>query len=292
MLLLDIAPRKITMKKVLIALLVSLCLIPLCVGEEKEVSPDAAKESSVLVDTGENAGSGVIFKNLFITFVWTDAHVVSCTQVIKKVVDPNTGETKVTVTYKDVYVVKEIVENGRKVGELKLLAKVIRYSEEEDIAVLYVYKKSFGSESVTFSDVTPKAGTAIWHVGSFFGYRGINSVSDGRISFVGRLRTGGKATDTDFPLVYDQMTAVAHPGSSGGGVFLKSNGACVGLVTEFLGASDGLFTHGSFCVTPTRRLRTFAKRVGCEWAMDRNHKVPPLECIMFGKVTDDDIPID
>lgn len=252
-----------------------------------EVTADDAVAASVTVSAEGGTGSGVVFKNGESSFVWTDAHVVADAQRVRTAVDPQTGKQKVVVTYSDVSVVTEDFQGGRKVGETRRLAKVVRYGEDDDLAVLLVYEKGYGKKSAKFGDAPPKLGAAVWHVGSFHGKLGANSVSEGVVGAVGRLRKDFGPDETNSPVVFDQATAIAHHGSSGGGVFLKSNGECLGLVSHYLNVKDGLFTHGSFCYSPARRMREFAKRTGCEWAVDEKVKVPDLAAIMAGRVTDD-----
>ena len=63
------------------------------------------------------------------------------------------GQTKKVVEFKDAQIVQELVENGRKVGEVKMDCKVIRYSdadEGEDLALLMVRKKGFVKPSAEF----------------------------------------------------------------------------------------------------------------------------------------------
>ncbi len=252
-----------------------------------------AIEMSVMVDPGGGGfGSGVVFKNKASSFVWTDAHVVEGTQKIAEVIDPKSGLNKTVVTYKDVYITSEIVEDGRKVGEDRRLAKLIRYDRKQDIAVFLVYQKNYGKKSVKFASGIPKRGEPIWHIGCSHGPVGYNSLSDGVVSAVGRLRkNNGYADRADEAIVSDQITGVAHHGNSGGGVYSQADGQCLGLVTEFLNVTDNaIFTHSSFIITPARRLREWAKDVEVEYALDDTKTVPSLKEIMAGPVTVNPLP--
>lgn len=259
---------------------------------DKKVSPaDSARAVSVMVDSGRGTGSGVVFKNGDSSFVWTDAHVVSDAQQVRTVIDPKTGTPKVQVTYQDVTVVTEDYQAGRKVGETRRLAKVVRFGRDDDLALLLVHERGYGKASAKFRVEAPKVGSAVWHAGSFHGSPGINSVSDGVVAATGRLRRAFESNETDRPLVYDQISAIAHHGSSGGGVFAKDTGECLGLVTEFLNVNQGVFTHGSFCITPARRMKEFAERTSCVWAFDPSVKSPTPEAMMKGRVTDCPVPV-
>jgi hypothetical protein len=236
-----------------------------------------ALNASALIES-EGCGSGVIFKNGDISFVWTDAHVVSNTRHVKTVIDPTTGLPKVQVNHDDVWVVQVENEDGRKVGETHYLAKVVKMSEEQDIALLVVYKKGFGTGTAVLADEEPTAGEACWHVGSMNGYKGYNSVSDATIAAVGRLRHEFRHNETQ-GIVYDELTGVVQKGSSGGGVWDKKSGKLCGLVTEFLGHTDDGFTYGAFCVTPARRLREFAKKNAVAYAIG-DGKSPSLADVL------------
>ena len=114
-------------------------------GKTRTRNVNTLVSSSVLVIADGGYGSGVVFKNGENTYVWTDAHVVAGAQEAYISIDLLTGIPKVNVTYKDVYVSQEIYEQGRKVGENIYLAKIIRYSQYHDIALLKVYKGLFFS---------------------------------------------------------------------------------------------------------------------------------------------------
>jgi len=72
---------------------------------------------------------------------------------------------------------------------------------------------------------------------------------------------------------FDQTTVTACPGSSGGGVF-KRDGLCVGILTQGVRVGDNF----NFIV-PVRRIRTWAKSAGVEWAMDDAIAMPTPEAL-------------
>lgn len=243
-------------------------------------------DASVMIQSGEHIGSGVAFKNAKTTFVWTDAHVVKNSQTIKKLINLATGEMGLSIGYADVEAIKVKTQEGRKIGEDRRFARIIRYSRREDIALLRVYEDSWLSSSTVFSQrkFVPQAGSDIWHIGSPTGPRGINSIFSGTLSFVGRLRN--EYADDDFSgRIYDQADVSAIGGCSGGGIYLKSNGQCIGLMTEFL--HDKNKSPGMMCFTPTRRLWEFSERNKCLWAMDTTVEVPNR----IETITDDNIEV-
>jgi S1-C subfamily serine protease len=233
--------------------------------------------ATVRVDSAGSHGSGVVFKNGANTFVWTDAHVVEDCETLAWVADANTGERRLSAHYADVWVAQERIQDGRKVGEVKALARIVKFDASQDIALLMVRERGYGQKSVKFLDGVPAVGEEVWHVGNFLGPVGTNSVARGNLAAVGRLRRGGLGDETDSPYVYDQISCTGHPGSSGGGVFLAKTGECAGLVTEFLAAPAGYgFAHGSFCITPARRLREWAGDNAVKWAVDPALPVPDV----------------
>jgi len=87
---------------------------------------------SVTVKAGYSEGSGVIItrevkvgpnKTEKINFVWTAGHVIDGLRSVRTVIV--NGQQKRIVEFKDAQIVKELIENGRRVGELKMDAKVI-----------------------------------------------------------------------------------------------------------------------------------------------------------------------
>ena len=68
-------------------------------------------------------------------------------------------------------------------------------------------------------------------------------------------------------VVYDQSNCGVFPGSSGGGVFRKSNGAYVGMIVRGSGETFNLYV-------PLRRIRSWAERVGVQFVLDDAVAVP------------------
>ena len=115
-------------------------------------------------------------------------------------------------------------------------AEVLKYSNADDghdLALLRVRKFNFVKDTVTFhlEGEIPKLGTDLLHVGSLLGQMGANSMTDGIYSQHGRLI---KSLNKH---VFDQTTVTAFPGSSGGGVYLKSNAKYIGMLVR--GAGEG-----------------------------------------------------
>jgi hypothetical protein len=112
----------------------------------------------------------------------------------------------------------------------------------------------------------PAIGTELYHVGSLLGQVGANSLTTGIISQTGRVLNlaGGEG------VVFDQTTATAFPGSSGGGVFMKSDGRYVGTLVR--GAGEGFNL-----IVPVRRLRGWAEGAGVPWIVDPKAKHPTLD---------------
>lgn len=220
---------------------------------------------SVTVKAGSSQGSGVLFSRDGHTFVWTAGHVVDGLRKTRTVTV--NGNTKTVVEFDDAAIVQEFKEGGRRIGETKMDAKVLRYSDAdygEDLALLLIRKSNFSKETVTFyaGKGIPDIGTKLYHVGSLLGQFGSNSLTTGVIAQTGRVLDLGKGT------VFDQTTATAFPGSSGGGVYLQENGQCVGILVR--GAGEGF----NFIV-PIRRLREWAEgSAKVPWAVDPTVPLP------------------
>lgn len=224
------------------------------------------QDVTVTIKTDYAEGSGTIFTRdvdgQAVNFVWTAAHVVDDLRKVKEVIDPATGTKRSKVSFRDCAVVKELVEGGRRVGELKMDAVVIRYSEGEDLAILRIRKKNFVQDTVVFhlQDDIPPVGTELLHCGSPGGQQyGAGSVTEGIVSQIGRLIEGDE---------YDQTTVMAIGGSSGGIVATKEAGEYVGMLTRGMRSGDNF----NFMI-PVRRIREWAKDARVEWAIDPSVKV-------------------
>lgn len=223
---------------------------------------DSLREVSVTIMTSHGQGSGVVKTRNGITYVWTAGHVVAGQRRTRMVVDATDGMTKTLVYFEPVMVAQDIIENGRCIGHVLVDAEIVKYScaeGGEDLAVLRVRKQSFAPHSAQFylEDEIPFVGTELFHVGSFLGIYGSNSLSRGILGYVGRIISGQ---------VYDQTSCTAFPGSSGGGVFLK-DGRYVGMLVR--GAGEGM----NFIV-PIRRMIVWAQNNNLEFLLNDNVPVP------------------
>lgn len=249
------------MKSVILSLCLSLSFA-LCSAHSAESVVPQLQDASVTIRAGGAQGSGVLFTRGDRTYVWTAAHVIDGCRVVRTVIV--NGVEKTLVEFRDVSIVQEFRQEGRRIGESSMECRVIRYSDSEqgdDLALLEVRKKNFSTATVQFYDgAIPEIGTELLHVGSLLGQFGSNSLTTGVYSQIGRvLDIGTRGT------IFDQTTVTAFPGSSGGGVFLKENGQYVGMLVRGSGEQFNF-------IVPVRRLREWAVRAQVEWAI--NLKVP------------------
>ena len=255
------------------------CLSGICYSQEQSPIAQHLQDISVTIKAGYSEGSGVIItrellsskddkEKIKVNFVWTAGHVVDGLRSTRTVIDVS-GKPKTVIEFKDAQVVKELVEDGRKVGELKMDAKVILYSDAtdgEDLALLLVRKRGFVGENTQFylNDNNVPIGVPLLHVGSLLGQAGANSMTSGIMSQVGRVLNLGSGDGT----VFDQTTVTAFPGSSGGGVFLK-DGKYIGMLVRGSGETFNL-------IVPIRRMSTWAKARNIEWAIDASKEAPSI----------------
>ena len=255
----------------------------------KEIS-QLLQDISVTVKSGGGEGSGVIITRTItidptgkpltakVNFIWTAAHVIDNLRSVRTVIKD--GRTIKIVEFRDAQIVQELVEDGRRVGEVKMEAKVIKYSDSEngeDLALLMVRKKGFIDKSVIFYEDEGRPvpiGTELYHCGSLLGQTGSNSLTRGIISQIGRVLDLG----TGDGVVFDQTTVTAFPGSSGGGVFLSERsgekaGQYVGMLVRGAGETFNL-------IVPVRRIRKYAQEEGILWSVDETAPTPTLKEIL------------
>lgn len=247
--------------------------------------------ASAMVSVADgSSGSCVFFRNGDTVFAWTDAHVVEGARRVQTGIDPATGKNRTYMHYDDVWLITSGVVSGRKASETHRSARILRFSKKHDLALLLLSDPDSVTSSVSFAERLPSEGDQVWHVGSMHGKPGENSVSDGCIAKIGRLRSNF-AHDDWRGLVYDQVSIHAHKGSSGGGVFSKKTGDCLGLVTEFLDYDSryGL-SYGALFITPARRIRQFARESGVEFAVTTSVSVPPEKDLLASVVTAEPLP--
>lgn len=232
---------------------------------KKEEVPQHLQDISVTIRAnhglGASEGSGVITNINGVNYVLTCGHVVSHLRSTREVID-SSGAKKTVVEFNDAEIVKELVEDGRTVGQLRFFAEVVRYSDAdngEDLALLRVRKKNLDQHYVHFymEDKIPTVGTELYHVGSLLGQSGSNSMTSGITSQIGRLVNNQ---------TYDQTTCAAFPGSSGGGVYLK-DGRYVAMIVRGAGETFNL-------VVPMRRIKTWSKKVGMEFVINPDSEIP------------------
>jgi hypothetical protein len=242
--------------------------------------PDDLQSVSVTIKAGLSQGSGTLITRKIgddcISFVWTAAHVIDGLRTTRSVIV--NGTTKILIEYKDAEIIQEIQQDGRRIGEVKYDAKVVKVSDAdygEDLALLMVRRKNAYPITITAkfqSDkkYIPAIGTKLVHVGSLLGQFGANSFTNGVVSQIGRTLAGKGANVK----IFDQVTVTAFPGSSGGGVFLEETGEYVGMLTQGVQKLQGF----NFIV-PVRRIHQWTEAVNIEWAIDPNVPMPSLKII-------------
>ena len=245
------------------------------------------QDISVTIRSGNSQGSGTLFTRKIgdsedtVTFVWTAAHVVDNLRKMRSVIDPETGTPRLVVEFQDAEVVREFTEDGRRIGEMKFDARVVRYSDAEkgeDLALLMIRRKNYVGANVTANfyldkDIPP-IGTELYHVGSLLGQVGSNSLTTGVVSQIGRVLDLGANG-----VIFDQTTVTAFPGSSGGGVYLKGDGRYMGMLVRGAGEQFNF-------VVPARRLTDWAEKAKIKWAVDPSVALPSLDEIAKLKVED------
>lgn len=237
--------------------------------------PEKLQNLSVTIRSSGGTGSGVLLTRGGINYVLTAGHVVDGERTVTKLLDNVTGENKRKVKFNDVTVVREIIKDGRSIGKTSIEAEVVAYSSSEygdDLALLRL-RDPIATDSVVFYKGTaiPSTGTQVSHVGSFLGQDGSNSYSKGEISQIGRMLYGH---------VFDQSSATAFPGSSGGGMWNAETGEYIGTLVRGSGETFNYYV-------PVRRIREWAKRHNIEFIFDDAGKPDEDKIVLEGLEPDE-----
>lgn len=271
------------MVRFVLAITVALSLVSSAISADN--IPQYLQSISVTVKSDMTQGSGTIVTREIpgkgtVAFVWTAGHVVSNLRSTRRVVDTE-GGTRYLVEFQDPQIVAERYQEGRRVGEQTLDCKVVKYSDYrygEDLAVLMIRLRNSYSNDLDArfpkAGYIPPAGTELSHCGSLLGKFGSSSYTTGVLSQTGRLLDGK---------VFDQVTAVAFPGSSGGGVYVADSGVYIGMLTR------GVRMQGFNFVVPVRRMHTWAREANVEWAINLDVPMPSWDVLMDIPVEDEGI---
>lgn len=278
--------------RILLALLLVVCIgVGASAAQPQASVPDYLQQISVTIKSGDTQGSGTLVTRKVgedtVTFIWTAGHVVDNLRSVRKIITAD-GGTRVLVEFRDPQIVQELYQNGRRVGETKLDCKVIKYSDAdygEDLAVLMIrrinaYPMTISAKFHKDANYIPPIGVDLSHCGSLLGQFGANSYTTGVLSQTGRMLEGKGANNK----VFDQVTAVAFPGSSGGGMYLKDDGVYIGMLTQGVQHLQGF----NFIV-PIRRIHKWAADSKIGWAIDPSVLMPSKDEIEKIPVEDDGV---
>ena len=259
--------------------LVVLSLVALAAAPAIASVPEDLQRVSVTIKAGNAQGSGTLVSRKIgedaVTFIWTAAHVVDGLRTTRTVVTPQ-GTPRILVEYRDAEIVQERQQDGRRVGEVKFDCKIVKVSDAdygEDLALLMVRCKGAYPPNVCAKfhkdpNYIPPIGVDLSHCGSLMGQFGANSYTTGVLSQTGRTLPMKGANVK----VFDQVTAVAFPGSSGGGIFLKENGEYIGMLSQGV-----MKLQGFNFIVPVRRIHAWAKGAKIEWAINPDAPMPTLK---------------
>lgn len=271
------------MVRFVLAVTVALSLVSSAISADN--IPQYLQSISVTVKSDMTQGSGTIVTREIpgkgtVAFVWTAGHVVSNLRSTRRVVDTE-GSTRYLVEFQDPQIVAERYQEGRRVGEQTLDCRVVKYSDYrygEDLAVLMIRLRNSYSNDLDArfpkAGYIPPVGAELSHCGSLLGKFGSSSYTTGVLSQTGRLLDGK---------VFDQVTAVAFPGSSGGGVYVADSGVYIGMLTR------GVRMQGFNFIVPVRRMHTWAREADIEWAINLDVPMPSWDVLMDIPVEDEGI---
>lgn len=235
--------------------MVFLLLLFPCAQESVEVAQELQKITVTVQSTFPECpvtGSGVLITKKFSdkntrTFVLTAGHVANYI-----VPNENVKKAKVVLYSK---------QNDKIVETRELNATILDVCREKDIALLMVDKTNCTTNTTYFYQGTPPQGTMVYHMGSFGGREGANSFSVGYLS---------KHDVQIAPsVILEQYLIPTVPGSSGGGIFMKTSKVeYVGLVSQKNSNSCLLLA-----VVPVTIITEYFTNNGFGWLVDNSNNV-------------------
>lgn len=243
----------------------TICLLnkPVVITEDahRTLVVNELMKRTVKVVTARGSGTGTMVTRrtadgTVVHLVWTAAHVVqSCRSFDTTLAGPK-------VRWAPCMVLIPKYQNGELVSSSAFVADVVQYSNSDigmDLAILRVRAATFPDDTTEFylDKELPPVGQDLIHVGCMFG--DFHSFTTGVLSQYGRT-VGGK--------IFDQITTLIYPGSSGGGVYLPDG--------RYVGMASMLRTSGVGLITPIRHMIAWATKTHCLWALDSSVQMPNL----------------
>lgn len=246
------------------------CLIGITSTSYCQTVAQQVQDAQVTIRAGDHSGSGTLITTSDgTTWVLSCGHLFDSVRTEREVSE--NGSKRVVIEFSPAKIYKTLSDGKQDTGKIELLADVVRYSDPiygEDLSLLKIRQRGTLKQTTKFylEETPPTIDTEVYHCGSLRGDAGSNSLTTGVVSKIGRLYTDGKGREK----VYDQTTATALPGSSGGPVCLKKDGRYVGCLVRGSGETFNL-------MVPTRRIQVWAKEVGIDFILDPTKKVPTDE---------------
>lgn len=196
-------------------------------------------ELAVTVKAGNSEGSGLLVpgKN-------GDGYVLTVAHVVRSAKSEKDG-------FDAVKVFQVINDQGDEVARHELLADVVSYDAEADLALLKLKRPLARTAAFWRDKHPPRLGDKLYACGSILGRNFEQSLTAGVLSRHSRKFKGR---------VYDQTDCTTFPGSSGSGVFLQKDGRCIGLVYGGAGEGCTLFIAA-------RTIAAWAKENKCDFIL-------------------------
>jgi len=224
---------------------------------------------SIAISAEDSTGSGILIYKITkdgekINFILTTAHTFEDIKRTKRIY-----KSKVTY-FEECELINDIFYDGRKVGTERLACKMVKYDEEQDLAVLRVLLPEYRKVRPIFYKGIPKIGSKIIHVASPEGPElGFNSVMEGVISAIGRTNI----YDDNNGYEFDQVSVVTSEGASGGLIALANTAQIIGILASGMPTNPAI----NYCI-PTRRIKKWLKKNDMSWLITTS-KAPALKDI-------------
>jgi S1-C subfamily serine protease len=211
---------------------------------------DYMRNRTVIVDSEESQGTGVLISRGTNSYILSAAHVASHNIKITKNFEKG-GLLNERIKCEPLNIIKYTFKDGQVTEKTQVKGDIIKYSSFDtgyDLTLIKIRNPNYSTNSIVFCfDNHFDVGDTTWNCSNFKGEIGAYSISRGMLSFKNRELLKHR---------YNQVDNTIHSGSSGSGVFLDNK--------EFIGILTMKLENGFNLVVRMEEIQEFCREFDVE----------------------------